>query len=298
MRKSHLIALKTAIASSFLIVLVYWAGLRLNWSDLIQSWAGISALSVLAVCACILVSHLLRVVRIYLAYAQQFEVNFTTVTGVSLSHNTLSFLLPMRLGEAALPLLSKNQLNIDLKYSTASLLLVRVFDAHVLLLLLMSFASASYFESHTHWILWSILLLLPAALAVFVVWLKKKAKFNSIRALVDKPSTLIMLYLITVSIWVVKLGALAVLCQLLGELAFSHAWIAMILADASALSPITGFANAGTFEAAFILPLLPLGYNSDALLNVALNIHILILLTNLLAGGLGVLLLLFKRSTK
>lgn len=298
MRNSLLLATKGSIAGGFLIALIFWVHYQIGWQTILAAWSKISVGAVAIICACIMASHALRVVRVYVAYQKGFDLRFSEVAGVSLLHNTISFILPMRLGEAALPLLSKNQLNIDFRYSTSALVLLRVFDAHVLLMLLLSFGSNAYLGDQAKFLSWFFALTTPLVLGLLIIWLRKQPKFDAVRPLVSSLRTLIMLYSITGATWIIKIAALAALAQQLGSLDFSHAWIGTIIADASALSPITGFANAGTFEAAFSIPLLPLGYSSDLLLSVALNVHILILVTNIAAGALGAALLIFKNSTR
>lgn len=298
MRKTNLLATKGAIAGGLFLALLVWVQIELGWQSILSVWSDISLGFIAAISACVLASHAMRVARIFLAYRKKFELAIRDVAGVSLLHNTISFLLPMRLGEAALPLLSKNQLKVDYKYSTSALVMLRVFDAHVLLMLLLSFGSNAYLGEQAKLVSWGLATGMPLLLIALVYWMRHNSKFEAVQPLVSSLRTLIMLYLITGLIWTVKLGALALLAQQLGGLALNHAWVATILADASALSPVTGFANAGTFEAAFALPLLPLGYSNELLLSVSLNLHILILVTNLAAGCFGAALLLLKRTTR
>lgn len=294
MSKPILLLIKSLVALSFLAGLFIWVDTQLEWRSLFSDWESLSLIEVAIAVSCIMLSHALRVLRVFYAYRQTFKVSLLSVSGVSFSHNTLSFLLPMRLGEAALPILSRQRLNIDLLYSSSVLLLVRLFDAHWLALLLLFFAGA-LLPSMYAYILFGLLIISIPLLVAGIAWLAKRhPKFISIRALVSKVFPLIILYAFTGLIWISKISALAFVAAALGELPINQAWIATIVADASALSPVTGFANAGTFEAAFMLPLLPFGYESEALLKTALNLHILIFLTNIAIGALGALILIFE----
>jgi len=298
MPHSALLITKAIVAAGIFITLVVLTHHYLGWHTLIDAWSKVSLTAVCLVCACIMASHVLRGIRVYIAYRRGFEVKLTNVIGVSLLHNTISFMLPMRLGEAALPLLSKHQLDIDLRYSTSTLILLRIFDAHILLLLLLCFGLNAYLGDASKWIFWLTALSTPIMLSALIHWLKKRASFRSISPLVSRLRTLIILYGMTAAHWVLKLTALTGLAQLLGSLDFSHAWVSIIAAETSVLSPITGFANAGTFQAAFSVPLLPLGYDADSLLSAAINIHILIIVTNVAAGALGAAMLMFKHPIK
>ncbi len=294
MRNRFLLALKSLVAFGFIAGLLWWADAHIEWADMWSAWQRLSVSALLGATAMVLFSHGMRVIRVHFAYAQQYQLGRLDVAGVSLVHNTISFLLPMRLGEAALPILSRTRLNVGISYSSATLLMLRVFDAHWLLVLLLIFASQSYLGQSAALISWALVLSMPLVLWALRRWLMQSARFSTIKALVRRPRTLIILYVQTGMIWGVKLAALAYLASVLGLLPLDHAWIATIIADASALSPVTGFANAGTFEAAFSLPLLPLNYDASSLVETALNVHIFILVTNIAAGLVGAIMLLVK----
>lgn len=299
MRKSYLFAAKGIIASGFLIALITWVSLNVGWSSLLSAWSQLSLGEIcLAVCL-IFLSHGLRILRVFSAYKRtQPHILLTDVAAVSLLHNTISFMLPMRLGEAALPLLSKRQLNIHLRYSTSTLLLLRLFDAHCLLVLLAFFAAESYLGGKTAGLLWLIIASVPCAIIAVRRLIMKHPRFESIQTLVKSVGFLLSCYGLTALIWGVKLASLAYLAATLGQMPVDHAWIATIIADASALSPITGFANAGTFEAAFIFPLIPLGYDGQTLMKIALNLHLIVLLTNIAAGVTGAIIMFSKKPSK
>ncbi|SMF31747.1 Lysylphosphatidylglycerol synthase TM region [Alteromonadaceae bacterium Bs31] len=287
---------KITFAAAMVLGLIVWVQLSYGWRETLSEWAKPSILSIALASLFILLSHMLRVTRIYFAYTRVQALSFKSCTAVSLVHNTVSFLLPMRLGELALPALSRHQLDIEYKYSAASLVLLRLFDAHVLLSLLLFFAGGLFMGEYA---LIAPLLLL-AALPVFMVILQqlggrvKKLQFAA--PLFKNHRTWLSLYAFTVAIWFIKLLALATLASSLGDLPIDHAWIATIIADGSALSPLTGFANAGTFELAFTLPLLPLGYTAEPLIKTAVNVHLFIFITNICIGIFGFTLLQSKQA--
>jgi len=291
-----LTVLKIAIASGMAIALLVWVQLSYGWVETLAAWKSVSAVSALAAAVLVMLSHFLRALRVHWAYAQITVLPLKKVTAVSLLHNTVSFLLPMRLGELALPVLSRHQLNVDLKYSTATLLLLRIFDAHVLLCLLCFFAGSLFLGRFAL----MVPVLLVLALPLFVLLVRtlgsRIIKLAFAAPLVKQHRSWLLLYGCSVMIWSIKLFALALLAAALGKLPIDHAWIATIIADGSALSPITGFANAGTFEAAFTLPLLPLGYAAEPLIKTAVNVHLFIFIINIGAGIVGFMLLGSRRT--
>jgi uncharacterized membrane protein YbhN (UPF0104 family) len=294
MPRAIVLTIKLTLAVSMLVALIIWVQAHYDWAEILRAWQGVAPFQLAIFCALVGFSHLLRVLRIHKAYSLNNRLPLREVAAVSLVHNTVSFLLPMRLGELALPILSRKRLNVSYQYSAASLLLVRLFDAHVLLILLL-FVGAGLWLDALGWIL-CVCFLLLSPLALFALrWLARKHdRFADVVRLLSSSQQVFALYLLTAAIWLVKISALALLVVGLSGLSIDHALLGTIIADASALSPITGLANAGTFEAAFALPLLPLGHDMDTLVTTALNLHLFVLVTNVIAGLCG--WLLFKRS--
>lgn len=287
MPRSVVLIFKITIAVGFVAALIGWLVTHYEMSELTAQWAQLPGGLIIMASLMIICSHVMRAMRIHYAYGLVCPQPLSRVLSVSLVHNTVSFLLPMRLGEAALPILSKQQLDVDVKYSTATLILIRLFDAHTLLCFLCFFAGTLFLDG----LAWVLPILLVAGLPVFIYLLRKLSdrfpKLAFARPLFQSTPNWLRLYAYTLGIWGIKLLALAMLAAQLGTLPINHAWIATIIADGSALSPITGLANAGTFEAAFSLPLVPLGYNAQDLVLVAVNVHVFIFIINMLAGISG-----------
>lgn len=286
---------KVVFALTLFIGLMYGVEHYIGWFRVLSDWKQLSVTTIISLTTLVFLSHLLRIIRVHFAYNLTQKVAFIDVSAVSLLHNTLSFLLPMRIGEAALPLLSRKQLNVNAGYATATLFVIRSFDLHVLLVLLLFFTSNFFTKEFQLWVPFMGLLALPLGVVTLKQLAHKFTCFAPARPLLTPYCVWIKMYVFTLAIWGIKLSALTFLAQQLGQLALEHAWIATIMADGSALSPVTGIANAGTFEAAFSLPLLSLGYRANELFRIAVNMHIFIFVTNLIAGIIGFILL---RHTK
>jgi len=288
--------LKILFATTMVVGLGIWVHVSYGWIETLSRWNGVPVTFVIGGALFVVFSHIARVGRIHYAFNRLQPSPFRKILAVSLVHNTVSFLLPMRLGELALPALSRHQLNIDIKYSMATLLLIRLFDAHVLLCLLVFFAGNLWLDEYAVIAPIALVVSLPLGMHLLQAVGKRVGKIAFAMPLIENQRTWITLYCYSVVIWSVKLFALALLASTLGHLPIDHAWIATIIADASALSPITGFANAGTFELAFTLPLLPLGYASEPLVKTAVNVHLFIFIINICVGIAGFVLLESKRS--
>lgn len=290
-KKSWVLGVKALIATSFFIGLIYWVQVSFGWSAVLHDWDDLPFWLIISLTLFVASSHLLRIWRIHYAYNLYQAVTFIQVSAVSLSHNTISFLLPMRMGEAALPLLSRQQLQIDLTYSTSTLFLVRLFDLHVLCMFLLCFTGSLWIGQYAVWLAMTAIVSLPLLIYILTIFTKNIPSLAYVQPRLLNSRAWIKLYLITLMVWGIKLSALSFLAYSLGDLALNHAWVATIFADGSALSPITGFANAGTFEIAFSLPLMPLGYDANDLLRVAINVHLFIFITNIISGIVGFSLL-------
>ncbi|WNO11208.1 lysylphosphatidylglycerol synthase transmembrane domain-containing protein [Teredinibacter sp. KSP-S5-2] len=297
MSQTGKVLFKSIFALAVLAAVIVWVELEYTWQATLVAWSKLGLIATLLAICLVLTSHLLRVARIYFAYNRRGQVAFKRVMAVSLVHNTVSYLLPMRLGEAALPTLSKYQLDVELRYSLATLLLIRLFDAHVLLLLLSFFAGSIWLGKHAVWGPIVLILALPTVMTLMKTAGDRLPKLSFAQPLYANTSSWVSLYAITLAIWLVKLFALAYVASILGDLPIDHAWLATIIADGSALSPITGIANSGTFEFAFALPLVPLGYEMETLVKAAVNLHIFIFFINMAAGAFGAMFLQRKTGT-
>jgi len=282
---------KILFAAVMVLGLGWWVQAQYGWSETLSVWKNVSPVMVVMGILFVVSSHLARAARVHFAYSLLQKTSFKRTLAVSLVHNTVSFLLPMRLGEIALPALSKHQLRVNAKYATATLLLIRLFDAHVLLCLLLLFAGNVWLKNYAIIAPLLLIALLPIGMRLIQSLSKRFSKLAFATTLFDRHVSWIGLYAYTVAIWVVKLLALALLAAALGKLPIAHAWIATIIADGSALSPITGFANAGTYELAFALPLMPMGFDAEPLVKTAVNVHLFIFIINICVGIAGFLML-------
>ena len=119
------------------------------------------------VVAGILISHMLRAVRLAMCY-RRLDRRLREITGIAFIHNSLNFWLPMRLGELALPLLSRFSLNLPVVDSTLTLIFIRLMDIHVLLLLVFYFAGPAVFEGIYFWLTLLCFPFPPSALKAMV----------------------------------------------------------------------------------------------------------------------------------
>ena len=94
----------------------------------------------------------------------------------------------------------------------------------------------------------------------------------------------------TLIIWIVKLVALTLVLKAFLSIDFISAWVAVTTADLSGVLPIHGIAGSGTYEAAMLAALIPLGFGVEAALSAAINLHIYLLGVSALSVPLALLI--------
>ncbi|MFC1680851.1 lysylphosphatidylglycerol synthase transmembrane domain-containing protein [Pseudomonadota bacterium] len=290
LNKRSVVVIKLVVGVAVAVFTVYWVDATVSWSAVFELLAGVSLLTVLMVVAGIVLSHFLRAFRLMLCY-RHMDSRFREICGIAFVHNSLNFWLPMRLGEVALPILSKTSINVGYADSVLTLAYIRQMDIHVLLLLVFIFAGGSVFQGYYYWVVLACLAGFPLIVFSTRFWSRRLRLVRRIQTITGSGAYVLAAYFVTLAVWLAKLGGLSYLALELSDIQFDHAWVAIILADATSVSPITGLANAGTFEAGFVLPLGLLGYGQAETLSVAVAIHIVLGLVSLAVGILGWMLL-------
>jgi hypothetical protein len=91
----------------------------------------------------------------------------------------------------------------------------------------------------------------------------------------------------TYAVWLTKLLAFLGVVLQLSQLTLAQAVTSVAVADLSSILPIHGVAGSGTFEAAFVLAGQFYTIDTTALLKVAVQLHLFLLLMSFIAFGLG-----------
>jgi len=90
--------------------------------------------------------------------------------------------------------------------------------------------------------------------------------------------------------WLVKVGVFAWILLLFIEAPVGAAWLAVIAGDVTTVLPIHSVAGMGTYEAGVVAGLLPYGLKAEPALAAAVNLHLFLLASTLIGGGIGLLL--------
>lgn len=289
------IALRWILASLIFALLILLVEHYYGWAGILAQWAVVDLSDLLLLTLLTLTSYVLRAERVYRYFGQRLQHPRSAYLKISFLHNALNNFLPMRLGEAAFPLLMKRQFKQSMLSSTAGLVWIRLMDLHVLLLLA-AIALGALLPAIGYLAL-AALILSPILIGVFHSHLlallpeRLKTKFSELQHLLPHSRGLIIsTYLQTLLIWIVKLAALTLVLQAFLAIDFVSAWVAVTTADLSGVLPIHGIAGSGTYEAAMLAALIPLGFELEAALSAAINLHIYLLGVSALSVPLALMI--------
>lgn len=293
--------LRWFIATTLFLALAIGVELTIGWRSILEDWQTLSITNLLFLTLLTFISYLLRAERVFNYFASESHSRVSYIK-ISFLHNALNNFLPMRLGEAAFPLLMKREFSESMLTTSAGLLVIRLMDLHALLLLA-SFALFSV-TPLLGGIACTALILLPLLMRVggesLIRLFPEKIRnlLNKVEHLWPKDYRLLgKTYLMTLLIWIVKLVALILILMSFLNIDFFNGALAVILADISGVLPIHGLAGSGTYEAAMLAALYPMGFETIEAVKAAINVHIYLLGASLLSVPIALLLPSPSRKT-
>ncbi len=244
--------------------------------------------------------------RLYDYFRQDMHCAFGLCFKVSLQHNLLNNLLPMRTGEISFPVLMTRHFAIPMTRSIPALLWFRLLDLHTLgacaLFAVFGGALDTWPGIITTFTLLSAWMLLP----LLLFWgqgrwqrtLQKKPATHRFHGLLQKilsslPQTsgdFWRAWAWTVTTWVVKLGVFAWMFMLFVDISPTAALMGTIAGDLTSVLPIHGVAGMGTYEAGVVAGVLPYGVTPQNAVPAAINLHLFLLASTLIGGGISLFL--------
>lgn len=275
-----------ALAIFFLVLL--WVEQDVGWRSLLSRWQSVPLSQLFVVVGLTLSSYIVRAYRVYRYFGVGNGHQLTAYIRISLIHNALNNFLPMRLGEASFPLLMKQHFGLPLLRSAAGLLWIRLMDLHWLVTLLWAILATTVHEAFSViailWLLSPIVILRYHWEVTSFIPMRWRTKINEYREYLPASKRLIATtYGITVLAWTIKLLALTEILLAFIAIPWLQGLLAVLTADLSSVLPVHGLAGSGTFEAAVLLALMPLGYEREVALSAAVNLHIYLLVVTLVS---------------
>lgn len=275
-----------------------------GWSAVWAPWQTVSPLLLAAALAATVVSYLLRALRLYDYFHASVRGRYALTLRLTLEHNLLNNLLPMRTGELSFPLLMTRYFAVPTTQALTGLLWFRVLDLWVLGLVSVALLLAP----------WPLLAWI-AALGWLALLLMARPLLGTLRERVGRrpPGPWQARALVacdalpvetrayrraiawTVLNWAVKLAVLAWVITWFVPASMAAACSGAIGGDLSSVLPFHGVAGVGTYEAGVVAGLALHGITPSAALVAALNVHLFLLFGTVL-GGAGALFLGGRRG--
>lgn len=291
------------IGGALLAAVLVTVQVTVGWRTLLSPWPALSPLLLVGLFALSALSYALRAVRVYDYFRPRFAGCFPTVLRLSVLHNAANNLLPMRAGEMVFPWLMRHYFGHGFLDAAAALLWIRLLDLHFLGLVGI-FILHLRSPSLIWWVagaLWVAGLVLPVTLAR-AMRPDPPQRQAGIRARLgrgvrrwvlaapDKTWIIARVYLWTALTWLLKITAFAVLLEHFLPVAFWRVLTGVMGAELSSVLPFHGIAGSGSYELAVVAALTPLGVDPRLALAAAVNLHLFLLATTLVLGGLAFLL--------
>lgn len=292
--------LKLVLGSAILVGFAVFIQRYIGWAALLAPWKTLAAGPLAAAIILVFLSYGLRALRVYDYFRVVMSGRFGLCLRLSLQHNLLNNLLPMRTGEISFPVLMSRHFAISPLRSVPALLWFRLLDLHTLLSLGLLVAGDRWLGSESSVVLTALVLTIPwLAFRLYQPWLEligeRPGRMWSLlrhvlHSLPQQSGLFWRSWLWTLLNWLIKLAVFAWVLQLFAVMPWAAAWMGVAAGDITSVLPIHGVAGVGTYEAGVVAGLLPFGLPADAALLAAVNLHLFMLGCTLLSGVVSVFL--------
>jgi len=293
----HKTLLKTAIGLALLAGLIVLVEGLIGWAALLAPWRTLPPGPLAAAIILVFATYGLRALRVHDYFRADTRGAFATVLRLSLQHNLLNNLLPARSGELSFPVLMSRHFAISPMRSVPALMWFRLLDLHTLLACGLLVSGDALLGPGRAWPLTLAWMLLPwLGFSVFAPrlsrWQLPEGRLGGLlhqaaQALPLEAGLFWRSWLWTLASWLIKLAVFAWILALFAPMDTGAAWLAVIAGDLTSVLPVHGVAGAGTYEAGVVAALLPFGLDARTALQAAVNLHLFILGSTLLAGLLS-----------
>jgi uncharacterized membrane protein YbhN (UPF0104 family) len=282
------------------VAFVVLVEIYLGWARLLAPWADLAPAAVLGAVLVVFLSYGLRALRIYFYFREEMRGAYLECLKLFLQHNVLNNLLPMRSGELSFPVLMSRYFRIAPVRSVPTLFWFRLLDLHSLLGVGLVLSLAT---THTPLAIVALACWLPAPWVAYRLnnqllrYLRRRGGDGKLRSLLMKaldslpqsPRAFWVAWGWTLLNWVVKLAAFAWVLSSFIEISPLGAWIGVIGGDLTSVLPVHGVAGVATYEAGVVAALLPFDIPADRALQAAINLHLFMLGTAVIAAAASLL---------
>lgn len=283
--------MKHIVMISLTAAFVVWLVGSGQGAQVMIALGSLSAPLLLLLFAGMIVTYLLRALRVYYEFGDATRGRFVTCLQLVLAHNALVNVLPMRAGELSFPVLLKREFGVPMIRSGGSLLWLRAQDA----IILGALSIVVWPGLNPLMRIAGMFLLILGGVLLPLVAQRLLSQFSTGKlgtictALVDSAYHARIGWLWTIANWVVKLTVLSqVFAQLLGA-DWQVGAAGAVGGELAAISPIQGMAGIGSYEAGAAAALRLSGIAWVDGLKAAFSMHLLVLASALVSAGIALL---------
>ena len=290
--------MKYIVMISLTAAFVVWLVGSGQGAQVLIALGSLSAPLLLLLFAGMIVTYLLRALRVYYEFGDATRGRFVTCLQLVLAHNALVNVLPMRAGELSFPVLLKREFGVPMVRSGGSLLWLRAQDA----IILGALSIVVWPGLNPLMRIAGMFLLILGGVLLPLVAQRLLSQFSTGKlgtictALVDSAYHARIGWLWTIANWVVKLTVLSqVFAQLLAA-DWQVGAAGAVGGELAAISPIQGVAGIGSYEAGAAAALRLSGIAWVDGLKAAFSMHLLVLASALVSAGIALLVSVIFRN--
>jgi hypothetical protein len=283
--------MKYVVMISLTAAFVVWLVGSGQGAQVMIALGSLSAPLLLLLFAGMIVTYLLRALRVYYEFGDATRGRFAACLQLVLTHNALVNVLPMRAGELSFPVLLKREFGVPMMRSGGSLLWLRAQDA----IILAALSVVVWPGLDPSMRIAGVFLLVLGGVLLPHVAQRLLSQFSTGKlgtlcaALADSAHHARMGWLWTIANWVVKLTVLSqVFAQLLAA-DWQVGAAGAVGGELAAISPVQGVAGIGSYEAGAAAALKLSGIEWVDGLKAAFSLHLLVLASALVSAGIALL---------
>jgi uncharacterized protein (TIRG00374 family) len=305
---------QTLLGLLFSLAVIGYVLVKLDWQAVVHTFTTLNWAWLVIAFGVYLINYVMRTRRFQILLNLD-RLPFYQLYGITNLYGMYLYLMPAKSGELSYPILLKNNLNVSLTTSTATLIAARYFDFATIALFLPP-VLLFYWQQIPPWLQASGFVFsgLVVLAGVAARWLLRRSSPNtrqqegveppwrarligifqglitSLRA-IDRRQSYWRLWLLTIGIWLsVQTNFYLIILSLGYQLSFFQVVLVSIIMVPMTLLPLQGFANLGTHEIGWVAAFTLFNQSQAVSLNVAVSSHIILLLFVLLLGAIGYLL--------
>lgn len=316
--------------SSVVITIVIAAILlsQISVADIIVTLVSIDPLYLIAGFAFYVCSYFFRALR-FKVLIHTKEVKLSDLFAIVSVHNMVNSILPARTGELSYIYLAKKTQGIHSSEGFATLITARMFDALAISMIFLFSAIVLGSEIHISkmnvWHLGLFIIALVTLLFIIILYHAEKAmvffekmmnrakikKFRVIMFMVNKgyevtdsleliraKNVFPFVFILSIALWCSMYATIFII--LVGMGIDINIWIAILgstLAVAISILPIQGVGEFGTFEGAWAVAFIGLGFTKEVAIISGFGYHIIRFIYFLILGSYGLFALRYRKNT-